>query len=484
MKIKEKQNIYEGKTAWSSLTLCFVLLALNGIQFSVYMTSAWPYLKMLDHGADLRFFGWIMSAYSFGQMISCWAFGCWSQKTSSTRHPAICGLLFCAFGNTLYGLIPSVTSNRKWYMLFARLLNGWGTGTLSLIRSYCAMASTQKDRARVVSLATGFFTLGISVGPTIQTLFIPLGTHSTRILFLHINMYTAPAFAMVAVCMVGILLLVTCFKENYAGIMSENMKNDPFVVIPKFDRTAAYTCIYMCFALQTAITGLEVISTPLAVSLYNWTNEQAIFYNGILQTCSSVINVINYGILSFTRIRKIDMRYLLFSGILCFIVYELLMLPWPFYSGPLDYIELAPNSTIEDATYSGGCYRHYKWCSYTTRVPLHIYVLTYVAVLGFGFPLYFAPTGIIFSEVLGPRKQGMMQGLFAFFGCSARCITPIYQTFLFKQSGYLFPNLINFTFLIMSMTFLTIFRKKMVPLKLIPKLGVATRYKAGIFYRL
>ncbi|VDD90229.1 unnamed protein product [Enterobius vermicularis] len=456
------------------------------------MTSGWPYLMELDQEADVRFFGWIMAGYSLGQMISCWLFGWWSQVTASTRYPAIFGLLLAAGGNVLYGLLPALPYNRKWYMLVARLFTGWGavflreysTGTLSLIRSYCAMASLHKDRSRVVAIASACFTIGIAAGPSIQALFLPFGKTGIKLFSIHINMFTAPAFALVIVCVVGMVVLATCFKEDYVAMVSDEEKKNSFVIVPKFDRVAAYTCIYMCFIVQTIETALEVLSTPFGVSLYNWTTEQAIFYYGVVHTCSSTIDVINYGILSFTRIRKMDMRRLLLFGISCFTIYELLLLPWPFYDGPLDYIKLAPNSTVEDPSYSGGCFQVYRWCSQTTRVPIYIYLVGSVIVLGFGFPFHFTPTGVIFSEVLGPRKQGMMQGIFAFFGSSARCITPLYQTYLFKHSGYLWPNLICLSLLLIGITLLLSFWSRLIPLRMVPKLGVATRYKGGVFYHL
>uniref|UniRef100_A0A0N5AG21 MFS domain-containing protein n=1 Tax=Syphacia muris TaxID=451379 RepID=A0A0N5AG21_9BILA len=479
-------KICEGKekSAWGSLIFCFILLTLNGLQFSIYMTSAWPYLISLDSKADLSFFGWIMSAYSCGQMFSCCFFGWWSQKTSSMKYPAVCGLCFTGFGNFLYGLLPIISEHQKWYMLIARLLTGWGTGTLSLIRSYCAMASTTNDRARVVSIGMGCFTLGISVGPTVQAFFVPLGVAGTKFCALTINMYTAAAFLMVFISVVSIVILLTCFQETYVGILPDNLFSDTFVVVPKFDRAAAFSCIFFCFVLQMVSTGLEVISTPLTVSMYNWTNEEAVFYNGILHSFASALDITNYVALSFTKLAKMDMRRLWLFGALCLFLYQLFVLPWPFYSGPLDYIKFAPNSTFENVSYSGGCFREFTWCSSTSRVPFVIYAAGYVTGIGFGFPYYFAPTGIIFSEVLGPRKQGMMQGLFAFFGSSARCITPLFQTYLFKNSGYLFPNLIHLTLLTVAFTLLGTFYRRLVPLKLVPNTGVATKYKDGIFYHL
>lgn len=473
----------EQETPWGSVWLSFLIQTLNGIQFSIYITSMWPYLTTLEPSVSLSFFGWIMSIYSIGQMFSSWMFGWWNQKTMSTKAPAACGLAFTAIGNIIYGVLPLIPSYQAWYMLTARLLAGFGSGTLSVIRSYCAMASVPKDRTRVMSLAAASFVLGLSLGPSIQSIFIPIGKDGFSLGLIKLNMYTAPAFLMVFVSLLSIVLLTICFVENYSGIVSNGKNSDPFVVIPKFDRIAALVCIYLYFLLQLAGTSLEIMSTPLTISLYNWTNEKALFYNGTLQTIACSIDIIVYLLISFSRLGNVDKRTMLIISLSCFIIYQMFTLPWPFYDGPLDYIKMAPNSTLEDTAYSGGCYRRYEWCAHTKRVPLAIYAFGYTIVLSIAFPFLAAPVGILFSEILGPRKQGVMQGINEIGGCIARCITPILQSMLFESSGYLFPVVMNLTMLTVGLILLAMFYTRITPLKMKPNVGIATPYKKGIFYR-
>uniref|UniRef100_A0A914R505 Uncharacterized protein n=1 Tax=Parascaris equorum TaxID=6256 RepID=A0A914R505_PAREQ len=91
-------------------------------------------------------------------------------------------------------------------------------------------------------------------------------------------------------------------------------------------------------------------------------------------------------------------------SLLCFIFYHIFTLPWPFFDGPLDYIKL-------DTSISGGCFRRYQWCAYTTRVPLPIYIFCFVFIFGFAFPYLAGPLGTVFSEILGPRKQVLFYNL-------------------------------------------------------------------------
>lgn len=87
----------------------------------------------LDENADLAFFGWITATYSFGQMLACWVFGYWNQKTMSTIKPACCGLVLMAIGNFVYGILPTLPSNYRWYMLAARFVAGIGSGWCYLL---------------------------------------------------------------------------------------------------------------------------------------------------------------------------------------------------------------------------------------------------------------------------------------------------------------------------------------------------------------
>lgn len=41
-------------------------------------------------------------------------------------------------------------------------------------------------------------------------------------------MFTAPAFALVIVCVVGMVVLATCFKEDYVAMVSDEEKKSDF----------------------------------------------------------------------------------------------------------------------------------------------------------------------------------------------------------------------------------------------------------------
>ncbi|KAK0398249.1 hypothetical protein QR680_002497 [Steinernema hermaphroditum] len=455
-------NFEEKKTCWTSIWLCNALQLLCGVQFSIYFTSMWPYLSTIDHEADIDFLGWVVAAFSVGQALSSPVFGFWSQKTGSTKYPAVCGLACMSVGNLFYAMLPNLEwGSVKWIMLGARFVTGFGAGTLGVLRAYTSNASVPKDRARAVAIGIASFVLGLSFGPAIQAMFSPVGQGATLLGFVF-DVYTIPAYLMILVALTGIVLFLSLFQEKLAGVLTKEELQDPNVVMPKFDKIAAATCIFMWAAQCSVATNIEVLATPTTIVLYNWNNQEAIFYNGIMQTVSCLISVSMYFVIAFTPIGKIDRRKLVVFGLLCFISYHIVNIPWPFYEHGLDYIKLAPNSTVEDTEYSGGCLREYTWCETTARVPFLLYVFTAIVSFGLAFPFMAAPNGTLFSEVLGPRRQGMMQGIFEFFGSVARCLGPLYSTAMFEKSGYKGPIYVQLCILSLGVLLIIIFRNREV----------------------
>uniref|UniRef100_A0A915B4G4 Major facilitator superfamily (MFS) profile domain-containing protein n=1 Tax=Parascaris univalens TaxID=6257 RepID=A0A915B4G4_PARUN len=476
-------QLNDRQTPWRSIWLCNTLQFLNGIQFSILLTSMWPFLRILDNTAELSLYGWIVAMYPLGQTIASFFFGLWSQKTKSAKYPVATGTALMGVGNFIYGTLPLYEHGAKWVMLAARFVVGFGSGNLSVLRAYVATASSPKDRMKALSLGIGMFVLGISVGPAAMLIFTPLGENGFHLGWFPITMYNLPAFIMVLIAIIALALLFTCFQEQYAGIIKEKDSSSD-VVVPKFDKVAAIICIGFWFLSQCVATNNETLMNPLTMALYNWNNDEAILYNGIIIFASTVVCFSLYLIIGLTRVGEFDKRKMIAFGLSTFILYHLVSIPWPFYSGPLDYVPLEENATVEDTSVHGGCFRRYEWCAHTTRIPLPLFIFASTVLVGISFPNIGSPTGTLFSEILGPRNQGFMQGLFAFFGSIGRFVVPIISTELFERSGYLLPMVILLALLAIALATLTVFRKRLVCLQLIPPVGVATPYKHGTFYRL
>ncbi|CAO4381133.1 unnamed protein product [Caenorhabditis nigoni] len=349
-------------------------------------------------------------------------YGYWNQKTMSVKWPVITGFLIAAVGQAWYGLL-GMFDNVKWMMLLARFLTGLGVGNITALRIYAAMASTPEDRMRAISFGTGGLILGFSFGPVISAVFTPLGEAGVRIGGFVLNMYTVVAYLMVSVCIFACVIIYFFFNESYVGLVTKEEQEKDDVEVPKFDMPAALICIYLFMIVNMTATNIEVMSSPLTTVLYDWKDSDSIFYNGIALAISSAISVLFNIAQGATRLGKIDKRKQMLFGLTFFLLYQAFMFPWAFYSGPLNFL---PEGV--ETTEAGGCYAEYLWCNHTTRVPLPINFFCFIVFFGVAFPFVETPSPALFSEILGPRKQGTMQGLFSVGGSLAPLIASITST--------------------------------------------------------
>lgn len=249
------------------------------------------------------------------------------------------------------------------------------------------------------------------------------------------------------------------------------------MVIPKFDAVAAVICIYIWMVSCMVATNIEGISTPWSVVMYNWKDSDAVLYNGIFQTASCLVSSGNSFLIGYTRIGQIEKRKQIMFGITVFLLFHIFNYPWPFYAGPLDYIPEGKNSSE-----IGGCLPSYKWCETTVRVPFPIYMICFIFFFGVSFPFSGSPSCTLYSQILGPRKQGFMQGIHSFAGSFAQCLAPIMTTYLFKISGYKYVMVSQICTLGLALLLVIAFYSRLVPLKMKPLPGKSARYKEGVFY--
>lgn len=150
-------------------------------QFTLYLSSLWPFLQEIDSEATEKFYGLVVAAYSLGQIISGPIVGWWSTRSKSMVAPTYFCLTLTLIGNIIYVVASVIPSYQKWCILVARFVVGLGesrflrklevsivVGSLSLYQGFASTASTHKDRPKALSIATGGLAVGFSLGPAIQ----------------------------------------------------------------------------------------------------------------------------------------------------------------------------------------------------------------------------------------------------------------------------------------------------------------------------
>lgn len=111
-------------------------------------------------------------------------------------------------------------------------------------------------------------------------------------------------------------------------------------------------------------------------------------------------------------------------SLVIFLLFYFTTFPWPFLSGTIEYqrnstspfqnltsIFLVTTSTGANETI--GCKSSYSWCAHTPPINVVIYLISLVIAQGIALPLSMINMDILYSKILGPIKQGTLQGIFS-----------------------------------------------------------------------
>ena len=145
-----------------------------------------------DFGASASTVGILISAFSLAQLVSAPAWGRFSDTRG--RRPAIlAGLWLSAVAYVIFGLANSLAM-----LLFSRVVQGMGGGTIGVVQAYVADVSDPKDRTKAFGWLSAVTSLGAVVGPVLGSVLADLGGRR------------APGLASAVLC-----LLVSAFAWRY-----------------------------------------------------------------------------------------------------------------------------------------------------------------------------------------------------------------------------------------------------------------------------
>ncbi|CAI5444080.1 unnamed protein product [Caenorhabditis angaria] len=478
-------------TSWQSIYLLTAIGMFCGIQFSIFFPTLWPFLNTVDPTASASFFGFITAAFSVGQGLASPAFGYWMNRAKSVRQPLVFGISVMILSNIIFCFVETFKEKeRRWVMMTARFFIGLGAGTVGVMRAYAATASSLEDRARAITFIQASYVIGMTLGPGIQVAFTPLSYPGIVLGAIHIDMYTAPAWFASIVCLLSLIFIFIFLEENYAGIDKEEDEEDSYTAMPTYDTISVAVCVVTQFTLMFIITNLETIGSLYAKIMWNWTNEQAVEYTGILQAVNGLFGVLVYALFAVklgNYISKARERIFTIFGLGLGVIYHLVTFPYP-WGQPLTYDQKNITTKhgkviVEDL----GCNPHqYKWCDHTKDVNFWLYAGMYGIVLAACFPIVNISMNTLFSKILGARRQGTMQGIMLMSGSLARTIGPMLVSWIFQEWG---PDplwILEILVLSITMILWMVFYRRMTPLESNPKLEAYDHfhYKNGVRYRI
>ena len=109
-----------------------------------------------------------------------------------------------------------------------------------------------------------------------------------------------------------------------------------------------------------------------------------------------------------------------------------------------------------------GCPQEYSWCHDTPQMHLAQLVIGMLC-LSVGYPLVLVLTTSIYSKIIGPRPQGLLQSWLAAVGGVARTVGPALVTYMYVLAGPRWTFLTVDGFLIAALLVMTFCYKRLIP---------------------
>jgi MFS transporter, ceroid-lipofuscinosis neuronal protein 7 len=234
----------------------------------------------------------------------------------------------------------------------------------------------------------------------------------------------------------------------------------------KPDYLVSWALIFSLFVFVFNFVLLESLGTPLTMEQFAWTKKEALTNMAILMTFGGVIACATFvGIGPLCKKFK-ENHVLIIGGFALMVLGRIVHIPYG--SGTtkmaVDREMKLPNGTItfldENDPQVLGCPQSQEWCKTTPVLGFPEFVLGYL-LTSVGYPIGLTLIQTIFSKVLGPRPQGIWQGLMTASGCLSRIFGPICVSVLYARYGTFWLSLTTALMMVIPMTWLIIIRDRL-----------------------
>ncbi|KAL7869488.1 hypothetical protein AOLI_G00134760 [Acnodon oligacanthus] len=442
------------RSRWKSIRVMYFTMFLSSVGFTIVITSIWPYLQKIDNTADASFLGWVVAAYSLGQMVASPLFGLWSNHRPR-REALVCSIFINISANIYYSYLYLPSSHNKYHMLLARAFVGFGAGNVAVVRSYVAGATSLKERTSAMANMSACQALGFILGPALQAALSFIGEKGfpVEIIQLNFNMYTAPALLAACFGVINILLVIIILREHRVDdhgkqIRAINYVSEEQVAVASdvegnIDQIAVLTSNILFFIILFIFAVFETISTPLSMDMFAWTRKEAVLYNGIILATIGFESIIVFLVVKVISVRIGD-RPVLWGGLAIIFIGFFILLPWGNHYPKIQWAELKntsmpvialaatplPNGTMEPT----GCPFEQIWCQYTPAIHLAQYITSDI-LIGVGYPACNVMSYTLYSKILGPKPQGVYMGWLTASGSGARTLGPVFVSQVYTILG-------------------------------------------------
>ena len=448
----------------SHVSMFFLQLASSVLTAGIY-----PYMKQLlppEEGLTLeeeqeywdnilKLFGIVVAAYPLGQMFSSLVFGFVSNKMGGKiRILCLMGAVGYATGSILYSILSVFPQEARFFLLLlSRLIMGFCSGYMALVKTYIATSTYPNERTEHFALNSAFQSLGAMCGPLLQAAVTPLQCTDKldQDTYIALDLYTASGWFSAASALCSCLcFLPFWFTEFNVNKGENNQIYDYNIPKPDYIVTILLFIIYGITVFN--YTVMEALTTPIALDEFGWTESQATFNTSLILAAAFLTGFCSFLSMKYLS-RWFDERLLyIFLALIPVTVGRLFFLPIPGHESPPTIANLTQicygyestdgiveesrsfrnvecSSTSDEAPLCSHC-----WC--LDQPALNVWQLVVGTVLIFGAHSYaITLTQTLFSKVLGPRPLGVWMGTLNAVSAGTRVVASPLTTFLYNAFG-------------------------------------------------
>ncbi|XP_058838025.1 major facilitator superfamily domain-containing protein 8-like [Topomyia yanbarensis] len=422
----EKERVLGLETAaeyrqrWISIRVVYFIGYLMFLAFGIVATGLWPYLKTLEPTVSKVFLAYVFGVTPLGQLIFSPLFGWWTNKLSSMRVPLMLLAAIFTVGSVIYALLGEFADHRGYVLLFSRTLVGVGSSAVTICRAYISSATMVSERTKTISYMALAQSLGLMVGPIFQSIFAELGEEGFSFLgWFRVNMYTIAGWICAALGLLNIVLLMPWIFQDSPIAVKEAMKNQGAATAKETWKSMqlqyfSITIMVVAFSLLMFVyVAFQTLLSPIALDQFGWTNEESLFYLGILMTAGALISCILFLVLDPLCKRFSEINVLVYGAMFALFLSQLFMIP----------IGSEPITAYMDANSTIGCPPTQEWCQSIPPVTKIQFTIAYT-LLCVAFSIGTTLSQAVFSKLLGPRPQGTWMALLTCAGSAARIVGP------------------------------------------------------------
>uniref|UniRef100_A0A8C8F3U5 Major facilitator superfamily (MFS) profile domain-containing protein n=1 Tax=Oncorhynchus tshawytscha TaxID=74940 RepID=A0A8C8F3U5_ONCTS len=439
----------EYKSRWRSIRVMYFTMFLSSVGKPILYHLFYP-SHIIDDSANASFLGWVVAAYSLGQMLASPVFGLWSNHRPR-REPLACSIFINVTANIYYCYVYLPTSQNKYHMLMSRALVGFGAGNVAVVRSYVAGATSLKERNSAMANTSACQALGFILGPALQAGLSFIGEQgvSVKVIDLQLNMYTAPALLAALFGVINILLVVLVLREHQVDDYGRHIRAINYETEGNIDHVAVLTSNVLFFIIMFIFAVFETIATPLSMDMFSWTRKDAVLYNGIILSCVGFESILVFLLVKVLS-QRIGDRPVLLGGLAIIFCGFFVLLPWGNHYPAIQWADLkndtvihetfAPNPAFAPTPVSNssfeptGCPAEQTWCQYTPAIHLAQF-LTADVLIGAGYPACNVISYTLYSKILGSKPQGVYMGWLTASGSGARTLGPVFVSQVYTILG-------------------------------------------------